>query len=211
MSGWQFTTLAVVGREITARLFAPLFRWILGGPSVSGTEHLRNLESPFLICPNHASHLDFSALRLALGTRYRRRLVATAAADYWQLSPGRSFVSAWLGAMAFHRHHPGGAESIKAVERFLERGWNVLVFPEGTRSRSGEIGPFKPGIGLIAARTGRPVLPVRIVGTHEVMPPGAWRPRRGRVEIRFGPELHIEPGEDPRVFAARLEQVVRGL
>ena len=70
---------------------------------------------------------------------------------------------------------------------------------------------FKPGIGLIAIRTGRPVVPARIVGIHEVLPPGHVRPRRACVEVRFGPALRAGPDEDPRAFAARLEVVVRSL
>jgi CDP-diglyceride synthetase len=93
----------------------------------------------------------------------------------------------------------------------VDAGWNVLVFPEGTRSRSGEMAAFKPGIGPIAARTGRPVVPVRLVGIHAVLPPGARRPRRGCVEVRFGAPLRAEAGEDPRAFASRLEAVVRAL
>lgn len=211
MSDWQFSRPAIVGREVTARLFGPPFRWYMEGPRVSGTEHLRDIDRPFVVCPNHLSHADFSALRLALGPRHRRRLVATAAADYWTTSRWRAFISAWLGAMAFHRHHSGGAESIRAVEGFLAQGWNVVIFPEGTRSRTGRMGPFKPGVGLVASRTGRPVVPARIVGTYELLPPGRSRPRRQRVEVRFGPPLRAGDGEDPRAFTARLEAAVRAL
>ncbi len=210
MSEWQFSTPAVVARETTAWLFGPILGWLVHGPSVSGSEHLGEVEPPFLVCPNHTSHFDFSTMRLALGRRHRRRLVATAAADYWQTRRLRSFLSSWVGAMAFQRH-AAGTESIKTIERLLGSGWNVLLFPEGTRSRTGEIAAFKPGIGLVAARTGRPVLPVHIVGLHGVLPPGARRPRRRHVEVRFGPPLMIGAGEDPRAFAARLEGVVREL
>ena len=211
MSGWQFSGPAIFAREVTAWIFGPFLAWMIHGPVVYGAEHLREAEPPFLVCPNHVSHFDFSTIRLALGSRHRRRLVATAAADYWQTKRLRSFFSSWVGAMAFHRDRRAGAESIKGIEGFLSSGWNVLLFPEGTRSRSGEMASFKPGIGLIAARTGRPVLPVRIVGLHAVLPPGARRPRRARVEVRFGAPLRIEPGEDPRAFSARLEAVVRNL
>lgn len=210
MTGWQFTRPAILAREVTARIVGPLLSWLVCGPVVVGRHHVDSVEVPFLVCPNHVSHFDFSTIRLGLGPRHRRRLVATAAADYWRASRVRSFLSAWLGAMPFHRRHTGAA-SIRAVESFLAAGWNVLLFPEGTRSRSGEMATFKPGIGLLATRTGRPVIPVRIVGLHEVLPPGAVRPRRGCVEVRFGEPLRSAPGEDPRAFAARLEAAVRGL
>lgn len=208
---WQFSRPAVVARETTARLFGPLVSTWVGGPRVAGREHLDEVDGPFLICPNHSSHLDVSTLRLALGRRHRRRLAAAAAEDYFFTGHRfRAFLAAWLGGFAFRRRgaNPG---SVAEIDRLLSSGWSVLLFPEGTRSRDGEIAPFKPGIGLVAVRTGRPVVPVRIDGLHSVLAPGRRLPHRGRVEVRFGEALRAMPGEDPRAFAARLEAVVRAL
>ena len=211
MTAWQLTAPAVVARETTAWLFGPVVRFLVGGPRVVGREHLEALDGPFLVAPNHSSHLDVSTVRLALRTRHRTRLIAAAAEDYFFATRSvRGFVAAWIGAIAFRRRGPNPA-SIAEVEALLAAGWNVLMFPEGTRSRSGEMGTFRPGIGLVAVRTGRPVLPVRIVGLHEVLPPGARLPRPRRVEVRFGAPLRALPGEDARAFTARLEGVVRSL
>ena len=207
--GWQFSPAATMAREATARLFGPLVAWMLHGPRVTGAEHLAGLDGPLLVCPNHASHLDFSALRLALGPRLRRRLAAAAAADYFSMSPQRWFFSAWLGAFPFAR--AVSPDSMAAAELLLKLGWSVVVFPEGTRSRTGRMGPFRPGVGLLAVRSGRPVLPVRILGTWDALPPGRRMPRRSPVEVRFGPPLVAEPGEEPRAFVARLERAVRSL
>lgn len=208
--GWQFSRAAIAGREATARLIGPVIGWLLSGPTVRGREHLAELEGRCLICPTHASHLDFSAVRLALGPYRRRRLAAAAAADYFGANPVRWFVAAWLGSFAFNRLS-NGAESIAAAEGLLASGWNVLVFPEGTRTISGEIAPFRPGAGLIAVQTGCAVLPVRIVGIRDVLPKGARLPRRARVEVRFGQPLRATPGEPARAFTARLEASVRAL
>jgi 1-acyl-sn-glycerol-3-phosphate acyltransferase len=205
----QFGAGATIAREATARIFGPLVAWLLHGPRVVGAEHLAAIKGPVLVCPNHSSHLDFSALRLALGPRLRRRLAAAAAADYFKMSPQRRFFSAWLGAFPFAR--AVSPDSMAAVEQLLEAGWSVVVFPEGTRTRTGQLGPFRPGVGLLAVRSGLPVLPVRIVGTFEALPPGRTMPRRTRVEVRFGPPLVAEPGEQPRAFVARLERAVHEL
>jgi 1-acyl-sn-glycerol-3-phosphate acyltransferase len=210
-SGWQFTAPAIAAREATAWLFGPLFSWFLRGPAVRGAEHLDALEGPAIMCPTHASHLDFSALRLALGPRRRRRLAAAAAADYFAVSRPRWFIAAWLGSFAFDRSGRGGRDSIRAAQDLLDAGWHVLVFPEGTRSTTGDIGPFRPGVGLLAVRTGRQVVPVRIRGTAAVLPKGARRPRRSPVEVRFGAPLRAASDEDPRAFTARLEAAVRSL
>lgn len=209
LAGWQFSPLATFAREVTAWVFGGLFAWVLGGPRVTGREHLAALEEPAIICPTHASHLDVSAVRLALGTHHRRRLAPAAAADYFTTNRVRWFFAAWLGSFPFVR--AASPDSIAAAEALLARGWSLIVFPEGTRSRSGDLGRFRPGVGLIAKRSGRPVLPVRIVGIHEVLPPGARVPHRRRVEVRFGAPLRVGPGEEPRAFVGRLEAAIRAL
>jgi 1-acyl-sn-glycerol-3-phosphate acyltransferase len=209
-TGWQFSRPASVAREVTARVIGPFIAWFLAGPRVLGWEHLDALEGPSLICPTHASHFDFSAIRLALGPRHRNRLTAAAAADYFAMKRSRWLVAAWLGAFAFNRTGRG-ADSIAAAEGLLAAGWHVVMFPEGTRTMTGEINPFQPGIGLLARHTGRQVLPVRIVGIRGVLPKGARRPRRSPVEVRFGAPIRAMPGEDARAFTARLETIVRAL
>ncbi len=211
MRDWQFTGWATLARELTAWFIGPLFIWFLGGPRVRGREHLRGLERPFLVCPTHASHVDVSAVRLALRSRHRWRLAPAAAADYFRASPVRWFFAAWLGAFPFNRSGRGGHESLDRIQAMLRDGWNVLVFPEGTRSRTGEVGAFHAGIGLVAVRSRAQVLPVRIVGSHRVLAPGARIPRRVPVEIIFGPPLRAHDGEDARTFTARLEAAVRAL
>jgi 1-acyl-sn-glycerol-3-phosphate acyltransferase len=209
--GWQFSRLAVWGRELTARLIGPAIGWLMHGPVVRGAEHLAELDGAAIICPTHASHFDFSAIRLALGPRHRRRLAAAAAADYFRMNPLRWFLAAWLGAFAFNRAGKGGAESISAAEGLIEAGWHVLVFPEGTRTTTGEINPFHPGVGLLARRAKCQLVPIRVVGIRDVLPKGANRPRRARVEVRIGEPLRRLPGEDARALTARLEAAVRAL
>jgi 1-acyl-sn-glycerol-3-phosphate acyltransferase len=207
--GWQFSGAASLAREATARLFGPVFGWFMRGPHVRGVEHLAELDEPVIVCPTHASHLDTSALRLALGPHHRRRLAPAVAADYFRANRVRWFFAAWLGAFPFVR--AASPDSIAAAEALLARDWNILVFPEGTRTRTGEMGLFKPGVGLIAKRSGRPVLPVKIIGTHAILPPGARRPHRGQVEVRFGAPLAVGADEDVRAFMARLETAVQSL
>ena len=207
--GWQFSSLATLAREATAQMFGPIFGWYMRGPAVVGIEHVERLEEPAIICPTHASHVDVSAVRLAMGRRHRRRLAPAAAADYFTTSRTRWFFAAWLGAFPFVR--AASADSIAMAEAVLAAGWSMILFPEGTRSRNGEIGHFKPGVGLIAKRSGRPVLPVQIRGARDILPPGSWWPRRAQVEVRFGAPLLVGPDEGPRDFVARLEQAIRSL
>lgn len=211
MSDWPFRRPAIWAREVGARILGPPVGWLIDGPSVRGAEHLGALDRPALICPNHSSHIDHPALRLALGPRYRHRLAIAAASDYFWRNRGLAFLAGWLAGVPFSREGRGALESLKAIETLLARDWSVVVYPEGTRSRTGQIAHFRPGAGFVAVRTGRPVLPVRIYGTRAVLPPGARRPRRGHVEVRFGAPLVPLPGEDARAFTSRLEAAVRAL
>ena len=210
MGLWQLSRPAGVGREIVHRIVGPLLGRLVGGPVVEGREWLVGLPAPLLICPNHQSHLDIPIVRRSIGGRGRRRLAIAAADDYWFRRRLYRLVVSWFAAVSFRRAG-SGAESIRVVEDLLASGWRVVIFPEGTRSRTGAIGPFKPGAGLIAVRTGVPVLPVRIEGLWEVLPPGARRPRRRPVRVRFGEPITAGTDETPRAFTERLEAVVRAL
>ena len=90
---------------------------------------------PLLICPNHESHLDVPVLRRSLGRHGRRRLAIAAADDYWFHRRAHRFIVSWFAAVPFRRIGRG-AESIHAVEGLLADGWRVVIFPEGTRSRT---------------------------------------------------------------------------
>jgi len=90
------------------------------------------------------------------------------------------------------------------------QGWSLLLFPEGTRSPSGEIGPFKRGVGLLAVELGVPVVPVCLDGLARVLPKGRWPPRPGRVTVRFGAPLRFEAAS-ASLAARAVEQAVRAL
>lgn len=167
--------------------------------------------APTRAASSTTSHFDHPALRIALGPRYRDHLAIASASDYFWRSRKRAFFAGWLGGFPFSRDPRGGAESLHAVEAFLAGGWSVLIYPEGTRSRTGALGTFHAGPALVATRTGCDVLPVRIVGTRSVLPVGATWPHRAQVQVRFGAPLRAQPGEDPRAFTTRLESAIAAL
>ena len=92
----------------------------------------------------------------------------------------------------------------------LERGYPVLVFPEGTRSKTGEVGPFKPGAAALAAAVGVPVIPLALIGAHIAHPRGSHWPRPGRlpVGVAFGAPMRPREGETPTEFSERLRTEV---
>jgi 1-acyl-sn-glycerol-3-phosphate acyltransferase len=90
-------------------------------------------------------------------------------------------------------------------------GHALILFPEGTRSATGEIAPFKPGIGYLTAGTNIPVVPCHLDGAYRAWPKGAWIPRPFRLTLRIGEPIRFADVSDPKVVAARLEAAVRSL
>jgi long-chain acyl-CoA synthetase len=92
----------------------------------------------------------------------------------------------------------------------VEEGWSILIFPEGERTATGEIGRFFPGIGMIASRLQLSVVPIRLRGVDRVLPRHAKRPHPGPVEVKIGTPICLA-GESYPSLARRVEEAVRSL
>ena len=148
----------------------------------------------FMVAANHTSHLDFGLVKMSLGEQ-GRDLVVLAAADYFfDKKYKRAYMDNFTNLVPMER---SGSlrKSLRHALSFLERGYNALVFPEGTRSMSGELADFKPVIGFLAltARTG--ILPVYISGTYEALPKGSSMLRSRDVGARVGRLITVEEME----------------
>ncbi|MFN2481430.1 MAG: AMP-binding protein [Pyrinomonadaceae bacterium] len=145
----------------------------------------------FIVVANHASHLDMGLVKMALGEQ-GRDLVALAAADYFfDNKYKRAYMDNFTNLVPMER---SGSlrKSLRHALSFLERGYNALVFPEGTRSVTGEIVDFKPVLGFLAltARTG--ILPVYLHGTYEALPKGSNMIRSRDIGARIGRFIPVE-------------------
>jgi 1-acyl-sn-glycerol-3-phosphate acyltransferase len=180
-------------------------------PKVEGREWVRDLERPVIFAANHSSHADTSLILHALGDRARDRTVVAAAADYWFKRPLLgNIVSLFLNTFPFSR--TGGAQAqLHSSSQLLKSGWNLVLFPEGSRSPDGRIHEFKPGVGHLANETGTPVVPMHIRGAYQIMPKGQQLPLPGPVRVRIGKPMTPEPAEGSRQFTARVEKAVRTL
>src|SRR2546428_4812379 len=187
------------------------FTEVMAHPKVEGREWVRELERPVIFAANHSSHADTSLILHALPDRARDRTVVAAAADYWFKRPLLgNIVSLFLNTFPFSR--TGGAQAqLNASSRLLKSGWNLVLFPEGSRSPDGRIQEFKPGVGFLAKETGTPVVPVHIQGAFQVMPRHQKLPVPGPVRVRLGQPMMPEPKEGTREFTARVEKAVRTL
>jgi 1-acyl-sn-glycerol-3-phosphate acyltransferase len=169
---------------------------LTGGLRVDGAAELP--PGPCLIVANHSSHADTAALIAALPA-WRKPVVA-AAADYWFRGGFRPAICRALCGAFPVRRSGGGSADLAAAARLLAAGHDVIVFPEGTRSRDGQIGDFRRGAARLAAAAGAPLVPAGISGTRALLPPagsgwagGPGRPRRATVTVRFGAPVFVGP------------------
>lgn len=157
-----------------------------------------------LIAANHASYFDIPLL----GCGMRRRA--------WYLGRSDLFVPVlkgllqWLGWIPLKL----GRLDRRAFERavaLIKEGKVVVIFPEGGRTLDGRLREAKPGLGMIVAQTGCPVVPAHLDGTYEVLPAGAKRPRFHPVTVRFGEPVAFSPPADigkARQFYRQVSQTV---
>ncbi|HEX9053080.1 MAG TPA: AMP-binding protein [Anaeromyxobacter sp.] len=143
-----------------------------------------------LVVANHSSHLDMGLVKVALGDE-GERLAALAARDYFFDTPlKRAYFENFTNLIPMERE--GSLRtSLRAAAEAVRRGYHLLIFPEGTRSRDGTLAPFFPTAGYLALHCGVDVLPAWISGTHDALPPGKAVPRKVPLELRFGPPIPV--------------------
>jgi 1-acyl-sn-glycerol-3-phosphate acyltransferase len=162
--------------------------------------------SPFVICSNHTSHIDSAVLMTASGLPFST-FAMVGARDY-------------VIPIDRHAQHNSLRRSLAMCEDFLQKAaGNLILYPEGTRSSTGEIQPFKKGAGLFAVELGVPVVPAYIEGARNILAKGKLVPRPGKVTVRFGEPIRFKSnssdpllGRELRKAAVELlEQSIRSL
>lgn len=170
------------------------WRWFfqaIGGFKVTGSAPYEAM----VVVANHSSHADTPALIAAFPTPYKPMVVA--AEDYWFTTRWRkAVVKLAIGAVPVRRKGGGGYDSlVEGAQQVLGQGSSLLVFPEGTRSKDGTLGTFRKGALRMAKEFDVPILPVAVVGTHDLLPKGGpFRP--GPVEVRLGRAIQPEDLRD---------------
>jgi 1-acyl-sn-glycerol-3-phosphate acyltransferase len=160
---------------------------------------------------NHSSALDAVVMLQAVPNRFRYRAFVVAAADSIFKRKWEAILTQLL-INTFPIPRAGGARpALDQLKAHLAHGWSVVIFPEGTLSRTGNIGTFKKGAAILAMDAGVPIVPAYIDGLYEVFPRFRRIPRRHDASIRFGDPMTAEPDEDYDAFIARVEQAVRSL
>jgi long-chain acyl-CoA synthetase len=179
----------------------------------TGLEHLDGIDGPVLFTPNHCLHLDNAIIltRLPIGTRWKLSVAAAADTIYGNPVQG---VMASVIANAFPLQREGGVrKSLELLGTRLDRGFNVLLYPEGKLTLGGPLQPFKSGAGLIAVEGATPIVPVKVRIHRMAMVdmrrfPGRFR---GDVEFVIGAPIWFDADTDHATATTRLEAAVAAL
>lgn len=214
--GWPLSPLArAIGGGIMSLLVRPAYA-LAYRTDVSGLQHLRQLREPVMLIANHHLHNDVGLILSHLPSELRSRLSVAAAADDIFGNRLRGFGAALIGN-AFPLAREGAIRrSLELLGARLDRGFSILIFPEGRLTVGGPMQPFKSGTGLIAVEGATPVVPMRLkVHRYSRLdsgaPAGAPRRWRGHVELVIGDPIHLPWGTDHAEATARLESAVAAL
>jgi 1-acyl-sn-glycerol-3-phosphate acyltransferase len=166
-------------------LLGPLLS-LLGRPKVEGLEHVPS-SGPAILASNHLAVMDSFFLPLVV----RRRITFLAKAEYFTGTGLKGWLSRWfftaVGQVPIDRADADAAQAaLNTAEQVLLQGKLMGMYPEGTRSPDGRLYKGKTGLARLALHTGVPVIPVAMIGTNVVNPPGSTMLRFGRVTVRFG-------------------------
>lgn len=219
---WPVTWVRLVTQYLLLRPAV----FLLGWPRIVGRENLRGIEGPLLVISNHISDVDPGFILTALPARFRHRLgigtrgEALEALRIAEAEPGffpRIYAQLqWFLGVSLLNLFPlpreaGFRRSFAYAGQAVDRGYSVLVFPEGRHTTTGHMNPFRSGIGLLAENLGIPVLPMRIDGLYEIKQAGKKFAAPFKITVRIGKPLSFEPGTAPEEIAKQLFEAVREL
>ena len=200
--------------------------WVLAAPRVVWAGKAKDEQrGPVLVIANHVTAYDGALVLYALPRALRWKMAVAMSGEMLRdLRMGRNQggwfldlmapVGYWLVTALFNvfplPRQAGFRRSFAFAGEAMDRGYSVMVFPEGTRSKDGTMARFRAGIGLLAAESRVPVLPVALVGLGELRKGGRWF-RSGKLEVRVGEVMEVRDGDEAGELTLRFERGVRRL
>ncbi len=168
---------------------------------VTGVEKLKNIDQPVIFISNHLSYIDFGVIVKSMPNSLSVNMSTAAREEFFFPNSNRKWVNL-LARLAYEYstivsnvfmlpQRRGFRKSLQYMGKLADGGINILIFPEGERSRTGQLLPFMPGIGLIVKELKIPVVPIKIKGLEKVFPRGAKWPKKGDVEVVYGDMMDV--------------------
>ena len=219
---WPVTWLRFLSNHLLLRPAV----FLLGWPRIEGRDHLRGVCSPVLVICNHVTEIDVGLVMAALPHRLGNKLATATggeALEALRKPPasrglfGQAYDRArWALGVALLNLFPlpreaGFRDSFRFAGETADRGYSILVFPEGRTTDDGAMRRFRAGIGLLATNLGVPVVPVRIDGLFELKHAGKKFARPGQVRVRIGPPVEFPRDTLPEEIARDLQKRVQEL
>jgi long-chain acyl-CoA synthetase len=219
---WPTTWLRLASHYLLARPAV----FLLGWPRVTGRENLRGVRGPLLVVSNHVADVDVGFIQTALPARLRHKLATATGGEALERlrspAPDRVWFKRiydrvqWTLGVALLNLFPlprqsGFRKSFAYAGEAVDRGYSVLVFPEGKHTQDGKLCPFRNGVGLLANNLRIPILPMRIDGLFEVKKAGKKFAAPGKIQVRIGKPLRFAPESDPEEIARALQKAVENL
>ncbi len=223
---WPQNWLTTAVRLATYYLLAWPATYILAAPRIRGGENLRGLRGPFLVIANHITYLDIAWILAALPAYLRNRLATAMRAErlaemrrppksmnlFNRLRERLDYILALSLFNVFPLPQRSGfLKSFSFAGDLADRGWNVLVFPEGHTTEDGRIAPFRGGVGLLAKQLNLPVVPIRLAGLFDLRQENRILTRPGHVQVTIGKPVRFSADQDPNEITKELERRVSQL
>lgn len=194
------------------KFYAGLARWVYK-VEIKGIENLPK-NNGYIICPNHQTNFDFLWVTLNFGKAQFQNLGCMAKKELFTNSPVSKLLSRVCGMIPIDRDNHN-SQAMALCKQKLKEGWNFLIYPEGTRTKTGEIGEFKKGAAMISIDENVPIVPVKIKGGFDIFPAGRRLPklfdfkhmRRLRIEIDFSTPI-TPSGMDVDSYNQKLRDIV---
>jgi long-chain acyl-CoA synthetase len=223
---WPQNWLSTAVRLAVYYLLAWPATYILAAPRIRGRENLRGLRGPVLVIANHVTYLDIAWVLPALPARLRNRLATAMRAERLAemrrppknmnlFNRLRERLDYYLALSLFNvfplPQRSGFLKSFSFVGDLADRGWNILVFPEGQTTEDGQIAPFRAGVGLLAKELNIPVVPMRLAGLFDLRQANRILTSPGHVQVTIGKPVSFSADQDANEITQELERRVKEL
>jgi long-chain acyl-CoA synthetase len=213
-------------RALAYHLITLPYMMVMARPKIVGRERLRDLHGPTLIVSNHITQIDIGFIMAALPMRLRNHLAVAMQGEMLRAMrhPPKEvfFLERWRQQLRYALlvtffnvfslpQRARYRESFRFAGDMADQGYSVVIFPEGKRTETGEMNPFRSGIGLLATHLNLPVIPMRIDGLFPFKAEKRHYAPPGAIQVRIGNPIKFHPDSDPEEIAKELQKKVAEL
>jgi long-chain acyl-CoA synthetase len=199
---------------------------ILAHPTIVGRENLEGVTGPVLITCNHVTYIDVGFVLIAMPPRIRSKLAVGMLGErlwgMWRPPAGMNIFARWWQQAGYYLvvalfnvfplpQQSGVRESFAFAGESVDRGYSIVVFPEGRRTQDGRPSPFRSGVGMLAQKLDIQVVPLRIDGLFDLKSSGRKIARRGELKVMIGKPLGFDPETPAEKITLQLESVTWSL